>query len=158
MQVGLSAGYWSAGPPACVEEQLVDAEKLGVDSFWTAEAYGSDALTPLAWWGARTSTIKLGTAIMQISARTPAATAMAAMTMDHLSQGRFLLGIGASGPQVVEGWYGQPYPRPLARTREYIEITRKIIRREEPVAFDGDQFQLPYPGGTGLGKPLKSTI
>ena len=116
MKLGMSTGYWGSGPPAGAAEAVVEADRLGFDSVWTAEAYGSDALTPLAWWGARTSHIKLGTAIMQLSARTPAATAMAAMTMDHLSQGRFVLGIGASGPQVVEGWYGQPYPKPLART------------------------------------------
>lgn len=158
MRVGLSAGYWSAGPPAGVEQQLAEAEALGVDSFWTAEAYGSDALTPLAWWGARTSTIKLGTSICQISARTPTALAMAALTLDHLSGGRVQLGIGASGPQVVEGWYGQPYPRPLERTREYIEIMRSVWARREPVAHEGRQYQLPLAGGTGLGKALKSTV
>ncbi len=158
MRVGLSAGYWSAGPPAGVEEQLVDAEKLGVDSFWTAEAYGSDALTPLAWWGARTSTIRLGTAICQLSARTPTALAMAALTLDHLSGGRVLLGVGASGPQVVEGWYGAPYPRPLERTREYVDIMRAVWAREAPVTYHGRHYQLPYEGGAGLGKPLRSTV
>jgi F420-dependent oxidoreductase-like protein len=158
VRVGLSAGYWGAGPPSGVEQQLAEAEALGVDSFWTAEAYGSDALTPLAWWGARTSRIQLGTSICQLSARTPTALAMAAMTLDHLSRGRVLLGIGASGPQVVEGWYGQPYPRPLERTREYVEIMRKVIARDAPVTYDGAQFQLPSRGGTGLGKPLRSTI
>jgi alkanesulfonate monooxygenase SsuD/methylene tetrahydromethanopterin reductase-like flavin-dependent oxidoreductase (luciferase family) len=112
MKLGLSAGYWSSGPPAGIEETIAAADEYGFDSVWTAEAYGSDAFTPLAWWGAKTSKIKLGTAIAQLSARTPAATAMAAMTLDHLSQGRFILGVGASGPQVVEGWYGQPYPAP----------------------------------------------
>jgi F420-dependent oxidoreductase-like protein len=125
---------------------------------WTAEAYGSDALTPLAWWGARTSRIKLGTSIAQISARTPAAMAMAAMTLDHLSGGRFILGLGASGPQVVEGWYGQPYPRPLERTREYIEIIRRIVAREAPVEYSGHHYRMPFPGGANLGKPLKSTV
>lgn len=158
MNLGLAVGYWGAGPPVGVEEQVAVAEELGFDSMWTAEAYGSDALSPLAWWGARTSRMKLGTAIMQMSARTPAATAMAAMTMDHLTGGRFILGLGASGPQVVEGWYGVPYPRPLARTREYVEIVRRIIAREERVEFSGAHYTLPYPGGTGLGKPLKSTI
>jgi alkanesulfonate monooxygenase SsuD/methylene tetrahydromethanopterin reductase-like flavin-dependent oxidoreductase (luciferase family) len=104
MKLGYIAGYWAAGPPAGVEDALHIAEDLGYDSFWTAEAYGSDALTPLAWWGARTSRIKLGTSIAQISARTPAAMAMTAMTLDHLTNGRFILGLGASGPQVVEGW------------------------------------------------------
>ncbi len=158
MRVGLSAGYWGAGPPIGVERQLEEAEALGVDSFWTAEAYGSDALTPLAWWGSRTTSIHLGTSICQLSARTPTALAMAAMTLDHLSSGRVLLGIGASGPQVVEGWYGQPYPRPLERTREYVEIMRAVMAREAPVTYDGAQYQLPARGGTGLGKPLRSTI
>lgn len=158
MKLGLSVGYWSSGPPGGVEDQIAVAEELGFDSLWTAEAYGSDALTPLAWWGAKTSTIKLGTGIVQLSARTPAATAMAAMTLDHLSDGRFILGLGVSGPQVVEGWYGLPYPKPLARTREYIEIVRQIVAREDRATFDGDHYTLPYPGGTGLGKPLKSTL
>lgn len=158
MKLGLSAGYWSSGPPAGIQEQIEAAEDLGFDSMWTAEAYGSDALTPLAWWGATTKKLRLGTSIVQLSARTPAATAMAAMTMDHLSNGRFILGIGASGPQVVEGWYGQPYPRPLERTREYVEILRMIFAREKPVEYSGHHFQMPYPGGMNLGKPLKSTI
>ena len=121
MKLGLNTGYWGSGPPAEALASVLEAERLGFDSVWTAEAYGSDALTPLAWWGSRTEHVKLGTAIAQMSARTPAATAMAAMTLDHLSGGRFILGLGASGPQVVEGWYGQPYPKPLARTREYVE-------------------------------------
>ena len=158
MQLALGMGYWSAGPPAGAAEQIATAERLGFDAIWTAEAYGSDALTPLAWWGAATSEIGLGTSICQISARTPSAMAMAAMTMDHLSGGRFRLGLGASGPQVVEGWYGMPYPRPLARTREYVEIIRRIVARDEPISYDGDHYQLPLPGGTGLGKPLKSTV
>lgn len=158
MKLGLSAGYWGAGPPAGVVDQIAVAEQLGFDSFWTAEAYGSDALTPLAWWGSRTSRMKLGTSIIQMSARTPAATAMAAMTMDHLCDGRFILGLGVSGPQVVEGWYGMPYPKPLARTREYVEIVRRIVAREDRVTFAGDHYALPYAGGTGLGKPLKSTL
>lgn len=158
MKLGLQIGYWSRGPAAGAVEQIAAAERLGFDSIWTAEAYGSDALTPLAWWGAATEKVQLGTSIIQLSARTPAATAMAAMTMDHLSDGRFILGLGASGPQVVEGWYGQPYPKPLARTREYVEIVRRIIAREAPVEFAGEHYQLPFPGGTGLGKPLKSTL
>lgn len=158
MKLGLTTGYWTSGPPPGVEDSIRIAEDLGFDSIWTAEAYGSDALTPLAWWGAKTSRIKLGTAIAQLSARTPAATAMAAMTLDHLSGGRVILGIGASGPQVVEGWYGQPYNRPLERTREYVQIMRKIFAREEPVEFHGKQFDMPYQGGMGLGKALKSTI
>ena len=158
MKLGLMTGYWSAGPPAGVEEAIAEAEHLGFDSMWTAEAYGSDCLTPLAWWGASTTKLKLGTSIAQISARTPAAMAMAAMTLDHLSGGRFILGLGASGPQVVEGWYGQAYPRPLERTREYVEIIRRIVAREEPLQFEGKQYQVPYTGGTGLGKPLKSIV
>jgi len=158
MKLGLSTGYWSSGPPAGVEQTIATAEELGFDSMWAAEAYGSDALTPLAWWGAKTSRIKLGTSIAQISARTPAAMAMAAITLDHLSGGRFILGLGASGPQVVEGWYGQPYPRPLERTREYVQIIRQIVAREAPVEFHGKHYSLPYPGGMGLGKPLKSTV
>ncbi|MDH3293102.1 MAG: LLM class F420-dependent oxidoreductase [Acidimicrobiia bacterium] len=158
MQLALGMGYWSSGPPADAPAQIAAAERLGFDSIWTAEAYGSDALTPLAWWGSATERIGLGTAICQISARTPAAMAMAALTLDHLSGGRFRLGLGASGPQVVEGWYGQPYPKPLARTREYVEIIRQILARDKPVSYDGDHYQLPHPGGTGLGKPLKSTV
>ena len=160
MKLGYTAGYWAAGPPAGIEDAIAEAERLGFDSFWTAEAYGSDALTPLAWWGAATTRLKLGTSIAQLSARTPAATAMAAMTLDHLSGGRFILGLGASGPQVVEGWYGQPYNRPLERTREYVQIIRQIVARETPVEFHGKQYDIPYdrPGSTGLGKPLKSIV
>ena len=160
LSLGYSIGYWSSGPPSGALEGIKEAERLDFDSVWTAEAYGSDALTPLAWWGAATERIRLGTGIIQMSARTPAATAMAAMTMDHLSGGRFILGLGVSGPQVVEGWYGEPYQRPLARTREYVEIMRRIFARSEPVAFDGRQYQMPYTGerALGLGKPLKSTI
>jgi len=158
MKLGYSTGYWGSGPPAGALDSILEAERLGFDSVWTAEAYGSDCFTPLAWWGAHTTSMRLGTAITQMSARTPAATAMAAMTLDHLSGGRFVLGIGASGPQVAEGWYGQPYPKPLARTREYVEIVRSIIRRERPVDFRGEFYQMPLQGGTGLGKPLKSTV
>src|SRR5438046_3411914 len=118
LKLGLNTGYWAGGPPPGAAESIAEAEKLGFDSIWTAEAYGSDCLTPLAWWGQATTRVKLGSDIMQMSARTPTAAAMAAITMDHLSGGRFILGLGASGPQVVEGWYGQPYSRPLARTRE----------------------------------------
>jgi F420-dependent oxidoreductase-like protein len=158
MKLALGMGYWSQGPPPGAAEQVAEAERLGFDSMWTAEAYGSDALTPLAWWGASTERIALGTSICQISARTPAAMAMAAMSLDHLSGGRFRLGLGASGPQVVEGWYGRPYPRPLARTREYVEIIRKIWARDVPVEYQGEFYQLPYKGGSDLGKPLKSTV
>ena len=158
MKLGLNTGYWSAGPPSGIEDQIAEADRLGFDSIWTAEAYGSDCFTPLAWWGAATRNVRLGTAITQMSARTPSATAMTAITMDHLSGGRFVLGLGASGPQVVEGWYGQAYPRPLARTREYIEIVREIIARQKPVEYHGEFYELPHAGGTGLGKGLKSTV
>lgn len=158
LKLGLNTGYWTGGPPPGVTEAIAEAERLGFDSLWTAEAYGSDCLTPLAWWGAATERIRLGTALVQISARTPAATAMAAMTLDHLSGGRFILGLGVSGPQVVEGWYGQPFAKPLARTREYIRILRDIWAREGPVTNDGPHYPLPLPEGTGLGKPLKSSI
>ncbi len=158
MKLATGAGYWSAGPPEGAQQAILDAEAMGFDSFWTAEAYGSDALTPLAWWGSQTETIKLGTGIIQLSARTPTATAMAAITMDHLSNGRFILGLGVSGPQVVEGWYGEPYPRPLARTREYIDIVRQVVARKEPVSFSGDFYQMPSEDGLGLGKPLKPTV
>ena len=158
LSLGYNTGYWGSGPPTGAVDAIKEADRLGYDSIWTAEAYGSDSLTPLAWWGSQTENVRLGTSIVQMSARTPAATAMAAMTLDHLSGGRFILGLGASGPQVVEGWYGQPYPRPLARTREYVEIVRQIIRREKPVDFHGEFYNMPYQGGAGLGKPLKSTV
>ncbi len=158
LKLGLNTGYWAGGPPPGVEDSIAEAERLGFDSIWTAEAYGSDCLTPLAWWGAKTERIKLGTAIVQMSARQPAATAMAAMTMDILSGGRFQLGLGVSGPQVVEGWYGMPFAKPLARTREYIGILRDIWARKGPVTADGEHYKLPLPGGTGLAKPLKSSI
>jgi F420-dependent oxidoreductase-like protein len=158
LKLGLQTGYWAGGPPPGIVETIKEAESLGYDSVWTAEAYGSDCLTPLAWWGSQTERIKLGTALVQISARQPAATAMAAMTMDHLSGGRFNLGIGVSGPQVVEGWYGMSFAKPLARTREYVGIMREIWARHGPVTNDGEHYPLPLPGGTGYGKPLKSSI
>jgi F420-dependent oxidoreductase-like protein len=158
LKLGLNTGYCAGGPPPGVTEAVAEAERLGFDSMWTAEAYGSDCLTPLAWWGAETERIKLGTGIVQMSARQPAATAMAAMTLDHLSGGRFILGLGVSGPQVVEGWYGMPFEKPLARTREYISIVRSIVARDGPVTAPGPHYPLPYPGGTGFGKPLKSAI
>jgi len=158
LKLGLQLGYWGAGPPPDAAALALEAENLGYDSIWTAEAYGSDALTPLAWWGAATSRVRLGTALCQLSARTPTAMAMAAMTMDHLSGGRFTLGLGVSGPQVVEGWYGQPFPKPLARTREYVSIVRQVLARKAPVTNDGPHYPLPYPGGMGLGKPLKSIV
>ncbi len=157
MKLGLTLGYWGAQPSDPID-LVLDAERLGYDSAWTAEAYGSDAFSPLCWLGARTSRIKLGTAVVQLSARTPACVAMTAATIDHLSTGRLILGLGVSGPQVVEGWYGQPFPRPLERTREYIEIIRRVLRREEPLEFQGKQYRVPYPGGTGMGKPLRLIV
>jgi len=158
LKLGLNTGYWAGGPPPGAVASIAEAEALGFDSVWTAEAYGSDCLTPLAWWGASTERLKLGTAIVQMSARQPAATAMAAMTMDHLSNGRFILGVGVSGPQVVEGWYGMPFAKPLARTREYIGILREIWARQGPLRSAGPHYPLPLPDGTGLGKPLKASI
>ena len=158
LKLGLQLGYWGAGPPTNAVEQVAEAERLGFDSMWTAESYGSDALTPLAWWGSQTTSMRLGTSLCQLSARAPVAMAMAAQTMDHLSGGRFVLGLGVSGPQVVEGWYGAPFTKPLARTREYVDIVRKVLKRDEPVTNDGEHYPLPYPGGLNLGKPLKSIV
>ncbi|MEJ5255853.1 MAG: LLM class F420-dependent oxidoreductase [Acidimicrobiales bacterium] len=158
MKLGLMWGYWGQLPPPDVIATTQEAERLGFDSVWTAEAWGSDAFTPLAWIAGHTSTIKLGTSVAQIAARTPTATAMAALTLDHISGGRMMLGLGVSGPQVVEGWYGRPANKPLARTREYVEIIRRVLRREEPLEYQGEFYQHPYrgPDSTGLGKPLKS--
>jgi F420-dependent oxidoreductase-like protein len=154
MKLALQLGYWTTGPQDPID-LVLEAERLGYDSVWTAEAYGSDCFSPLCWIGARTSSIKLGTAVMQLSARTPACAAMTAMTIDHLSGGRLILGIGVSGPQVVEGWYGQPFPRPLERTREWVALFRRMIAREQPVEFHGRHYDLPLQGGARLGKPLK---
>ncbi|HXQ24526.1 MAG TPA: LLM class F420-dependent oxidoreductase [Candidatus Acidoferrales bacterium] len=154
MRLGLMVGYWMFGPEDPID-MVLEAERLGFDSVWTAEAYGSDAISLLCWIGARTKKIKLGTGILQISARTPACVAMTAATIDHLSGGRLILGVGVSGPQVVEGWYGQPFPKPMGRTREFITLLRTMLRREGPVTFAGQHYQLPYKGGSGLGKPLK---
>src|ERR1700722_4478796 len=132
MKLGLTLGYWGAQPPTDALEKILEAERLGFDAVFTAESWGSDAFTPLAWWGSQTSRIRLGTSIAQVSARTPTATAMHALTLDHLSGGRHILGLGVSGPQVVEGWFGQPFARPLARTREYIDIIRQVWTREKP--------------------------
>ncbi len=155
MKLGLGLG--PLGPPggATIVNLAQEAEALGYDTIWCPEIYGADCFTPLAWVGAHTQRINLGTSIMQLSARTPTSAAMQAVSLDYLSQGRLILGIGVSGPQVVEGWYGQPYPKPLARTREWIQIFRKVVARQEPVSFDGEHYQLPLRGGTGLGKPLK---
>lgn len=159
MRLGLALGYWGRGPEPRHLELAQEAERLGYDSVWTAEAWGSDAFTALTWIAAHTSRIRLGTAVAQMAARSPTTTAMHALTLDHLSGGRMLLGLGLSGPQVVEGWYGRPFPKsPLTATREYVDVVRQVLRRESPVALDGRFHPLPYPGddGTGLGKPLKS--
>jgi len=137
---------------------VLEAERLGFDSVWSAEAYGSDAVTLITWAAARTERIGVGTAVMQIPARSPAATAMTAITLDHLTGGRFRLGLGVSGPQVSEGWHGVPFSAPLHRTREYVEIVREILRREKPLEFHGEHFDVPIQGGTGLGKPLKTIV
>ncbi|MDX1615099.1 MAG: LLM class F420-dependent oxidoreductase [Candidatus Promineifilaceae bacterium] len=159
MRLGIMLGY-AAGTIDLPIEMVQEADRLGVYAVWTAEAYGSDAVAPLAWLGALTQRIKLGTAIMQMPGRTPANAAMTAMSLQQLSDGRFLMGLGVSGPQVVEGWHGVSYARPLTRTREYVDIVRAIFAREGPVTYDGHFYQLPYQGSdaTGLGKPLKSTL
>ncbi|MEN8113655.1 MAG: LLM class F420-dependent oxidoreductase [Actinomycetota bacterium] len=156
MRLGLNLGYWGT-PLAKTATLITEAESLGYDSVWTAEAYGTDAVTPLAYLAARTERIKLGAGILQMAARTPAMTAMTAATLDEISDGRFLLGLGVSGPQVVEGWHGRPYTKPLQFTREYVEVVRAVLGREGPVEYDGELLQVPYRGvdATGLGKPLK---
>jgi len=158
LKLGLQMGYWGAGPDPNMVRIAQEAERLGYDAVFTAEAWGSDVFTPLAWIGAHTERIRLGTGIAQLSARAPTATAMAALTLDHLSGGRMILGLGVSGPQVVEGWYGAPFGKPLARTREYVSIIRQVLERKEPVVNDGEHYPLPYAGegSWGLGKPLKS--
>jgi F420-dependent oxidoreductase-like protein len=160
MKLALTLGYWGAQPPADALAKILEAERLGFDAVFTAESWGSDAFTPLAWWGSQTSRIKLGTSIVQLSARTPTATAMAALTLDHLCSGRHILGLGVSGPQVVEGWYGAPFGQPLGRTREYVDVIRQVLAREAPVTNDGPHYPLPYrgPGSLGLGKPLRSIV
>ena len=159
MRLGLNVDY--GGRDFSIDMDMIEeAERLGFDSVWTSEAWGSDAVTPATWILARTTKIKVGTAIIQMAARTPSMAAMIAMTLQALSGGRFILGIGPSGPQVIEGWYGVPYGRPLTRTREYISIIRKILAREAPVEHQGYHYQIPYTGGgaTGLGKPLRSIL
>ena len=159
MKLGLLTGY-SGRKISIPLDAIRHAEKLGYDSVWTSEAYGSDAVTPAAWMLANTSKIRVGTAIMQMAARTPAMTAMTAMTLAQLSNNRFIVGLGASGPQVVEGWHGVPYGRPVTRLKEYIQIMRRIFAREDALSFDGREYQIPYhgPGSTKLGKPLKSIL
>ena len=156
MRLGLNIAYW--GADAGLDMDLVlEAERLGYDSVWAAEAWGSDAVTVLSWIAARTERISVGSAILQMPARTPAMTAMTAVTLNEMSGGRFRLGLGLSGPQVVEGWHGVPYGRPLGKTREYVSIVRDIVARRGPLEHDGDHYQIPYagPDATGLGKPLR---
>ncbi|MGW6642982.1 LLM class F420-dependent oxidoreductase [Streptomyces iakyrus] len=158
MRLGLALGYWGRGPSPDHVRLAQEAERLGYDSVWTAESWGSDAFTPLTWIAAHTSRIRLGTAVAQMAARSPVTTAMHALTLDHLSGGRMMLGLGLSGPQVVEGWYGRPFPAsPLTATREYVDVLRQVLRREAPVELAGRFHSHPYrgPDATGLGKPLK---
>jgi len=157
MRLGLNFGYWGSGPSDNIAIAQ-EAERLGYHSLWTAEAYGSDAVTPLVWLAAKTERIHVGTAIMQMPARTPAMTAMTAATVDLLTGGRFLLGLGASGPQVVEGWHGVVYGKLLTRTREYVDIVRTILKRDRPLEHHGEYYDIPVQGGTGLGKPLKLIV
>jgi F420-dependent oxidoreductase-like protein len=159
MKLGMQVGYSGADIADNVAAAKL-ADELEFHSIWTAEAYGSDAISPLVWMGAHTTKVQLATGIMQMPARTPAMTAMTAATIDALTGGRFICGLGLSGPQVVEGWHGQPYGKPLLKTREYIEILRSIWRREKPLEFSGEHYQIPYagPNATGLGKPLKSIL
>jgi len=159
MKLGVLLGY--SGKHINVPLELIkQAESMGYDSVWTAEAYGNDAVSLAAWLLALTNKIRVGTAIMQMPARTPAMCAMTTMSLHHLSGGRFIAGLGASGPQVVEGWHGVPYDKPVTRTREYIQIMRKIMEREGPVEFDGQIYHMPNrgEGTTGLGKPLKTIL
>ena len=160
MKLGLQLGYWGAQPPQGVGDLVAAAEDAGFDAVFTAEAWGSDAFTPLAGWGRETSRVRLGTSIVQMSGRTPASIAMHALTLDHLTGGRVVLGMGVSGPQVVEGWYGQPFAKPLARTREVVDIIRQVLAREAPVTNAGPHHPLPYAGegSVGLGKPLRSIV
>jgi F420-dependent oxidoreductase-like protein len=157
VKIALQLGYWGAHPPTNDVDLVDAAERSGYDAVFTAESWGSDAYTPLAWLGRSTSRLRLGTSVVQMSARTPTACAMAAMTLDHLSGGRHVLGLGVSGPQVVEGWYGQPFPKPLARTREYIDVVRQVWARQAPVGNAGPHYPLPLTGAgtTGVGKSLK---
>jgi F420-dependent oxidoreductase-like protein len=158
MKLGLFAGYWGMGISGAEQlEMAQEADRLGYDSVWAAEAYGNDAATVLAWLAANTEKVRIASGIFQMPARTPAMTAMTAATLDNISSGRFVLGLGISGPQVVEGWHGQPFAKPLARTREYVDIVRKALARET-LTYDGEFYKLPLPNGTGLGKPLKLII
>ena len=159
MKLGIIAGY-SGRKLSIPMDSIHQAESLGYDSIWTSEAYGSDAITPAAWILAQTTKIKVGTAIMQMPARTPTMAAMTAMTLAQLSEGRFIVGLGASGPQVVEGWHGERYGRPVTRLKEYTEVMKQVFAREGALTYEGKEYQMPYkgPGATGLGKPLKSIL
>src|SRR5215208_5923510 len=154
LKLGLNLGYWGIGPAGEDALEVVHAaEAAGYESVWAAESYGSDVVSVLAWLAPQTKTINLGAAILQVPARPPAAAAMAGATIDALSGGRFMFGFGPSGPQVSEGWYGVPYSKPWGRTREYVEIVRKVVAREERLEHDGEHFALPLPDGEG--KALK---
>ena len=159
MQLGITMRINGANPKLSMDEVL-EAERLGYASVWSGEAWGTDAVSPAAWVLARTTRIKAGTAIMQMQARTPSCAAMTAMTLHALSGGRFLLGVGPSGPQVIEGWHGVAFGKPLGRTKEYIEIIRKALAREAPLTYHGEHYHIPYdgPDATGLGKPLRSIV
>jgi F420-dependent oxidoreductase-like protein len=159
VKLGLMLGYSGAALSIPIE-RVQKAERLGFDSVWTAEAYGSDAITPLAWIAAQTERIRLGTAVIQLAGRTPAMAAMQIGTLDALAPGRAICGIGVSGPQIVEGWYGQPWGRPYWRIRDYVQIMRKVFRREEPLSHQGREISLPYTGegALGIGKPLRSIL
>src|ERR1700712_1085667 len=160
MKLGLQLGYWGASMPTNHAELVAAAEESGFDAIFTAEAWGSDAFTPLAWWGQQTTSLRLGTSIVPMSGRSPTSIAMHVLTLDHLSGGRVVLGMGVSGPQVVEGWYGQPFAKPLARTREVVGIVRQVLERKGPVTNNGPHYPLPYTGegSVGLGKPLKPIV
>jgi F420-dependent oxidoreductase-like protein len=157
MRLGLNLGYWGSSPLDNIALAR-EADRLGYHSVWTAEAYGSDAVSPLVWVAAKTEKIKVGTAIMQMTARAPVVTAMTAATIDLLTGGRMLAGIGASGPQVVEGWHGLAYGKPVTRAREYVEIMRAVWKRDQPLEHHGEHYDIPCSGGSGLGKPLKLII
>jgi len=159
LRLGMMLGLYGPNPKLDMD-LVMEAERLGFDQVWTGEAYSTDAVTPITWVLARTTKIKAGTGIMQMNARTPACAAMTTMTLQMLSGGRFLCGVGPSGPQVIEGWHGQAFGKPLARTKEYIEIIKKIIAREAPLLWESEHYQIPYkgPGATGLGRPLRSII
>jgi F420-dependent oxidoreductase-like protein len=159
MKLGLLLGFWGAGgPPPGLVAAVREAEAIGYESVWTSEGHGSDAATPLAWVGAHTSTMRLGTAVMHMAARAPAATAMAALSIDHLSAGRFVLGLGLSGPDLVRGWYGQPFDPPLGRTRDYLAIVRRVLAADGPVTYAGRHLSLPLQAGSEAAGPLTSMV